>query len=1274
MMEKYVCAKCGKVAKTKQALERHAAYHEDVRPFSCEICLQRFKNSDDRGKHYRRLKKDGKFDIACQVCHKHFKSNDLLKKHVEILGCLIKSTSEDLEIGIKEIANVVVDKFSTLAKDVNNYSQDLQYGNSSFDSKNNIPDSTFNKTEVKCACKICQVPFSKVDDLKEHYHKVHNGSKRQVCIQCGQTLSSKDSLARHYSIFHQSDYPFQCDMCSQRFKIKEGLCRHMKFVHKDKGYPCEVCGRVFTQPVNLKKHMMLHNGTKEFKCLVCSREFRWKQAFHKHMLTHKFKNYISSEVDDLLQGDGHFSNKSQDDIHDQKRATEGKSEITVSVAVNENQDHNSVEYFAKKTEDESETDTEYDIEIDENDEQESVYKKGEESTGNMEVESETVHGESERSNKRHWSQNGRRSFNLKNKPESNISEYASDMFLKVLEFAEIVSEFGSKDIDIDNHAKGLCEANDDAESSIANMAVNCNNSDISNGKRRKLCKDVNYNGESHKDNEVVESRNKIEFVKLDKVQEPTHLKRSTKDPRCVDKYDEDKDAFLNVKVGQSRNPVKDKDESITTLTSHERMQTSWLRQDRVNQSGTHINMVTDEHDERLILKGLTSGPTDNAFDAPRLLFRPSLIHKILESPKTEETVSAQKHKTEINNSIETLNSKTVYVSKPSVVESDSRVPQINHLHEGTSFGKEKMNPSSTDGNNVLVKKFHIKVQQTSPQSSFSEKNTSSPSFSDPELNRSAKDVGEILNLSKAPDAGKFSLVKHMLSLKNDENFDQAIFRNPLYSTPLDVNGFKNLVERHKISDEDGDRLYDLSAKQNIPFLWLGMTKSNGKMVNVNDGHHLTKQSFRHPDKIENQQVASRPDQEGNIELLDTSSRINRENRNVYPPIKDCRNSGDRNVSVNVSGASTDAIMPPGNGCGVASVGYNDKVHLWLSKSQVLMEESVNITPTDDNEDLFSYDNSIANCEKEKYSKSSSAVSAETSKHSNFNAQYLKENCGFIAKNEELYLAKERSNISFSSNKLTGNHYKKSEININSTKSTSNHETRNDCFLESNRSNIICENSVDHGFPKPFASHQFSVKGNCAGDNVNLPYSVIDSGTMFVRDHHHLVSHASFVHKDLLHRQNSYPFSSNRQTLNASGLMTSTHPSANTSICLMRSQSEMQDKLLSYHSNNHICLDSMNIIKPNSSCGSLNTSLLTNNSVREHSQNHANKLLTDTIGEIVNRNAHHSSHIHECFSSQNTVTSGNEFQNGTTNIGMNNSKLALLGDVSILDLLDEGEKS
>ena len=37
MPESYVCVKCGKVAKTKQALERHAAYHEDDRPFACEV-------------------------------------------------------------------------------------------------------------------------------------------------------------------------------------------------------------------------------------------------------------------------------------------------------------------------------------------------------------------------------------------------------------------------------------------------------------------------------------------------------------------------------------------------------------------------------------------------------------------------------------------------------------------------------------------------------------------------------------------------------------------------------------------------------------------------------------------------------------------------------------------------------------------------------------------------------------------------------------------------------------------------------------------------------------------------------------------------------------------------------------------------------------------------------------------------------------------------------------------------------------------------------------
>ncbi|XP_060554187.1 zinc finger protein 93-like [Ruditapes philippinarum] len=272
MPDNFICGKCGKVAKTKQALERHAAYHEDDRPFSCEVCLQRFKNSDDRGKHYRRLKRDGKFNIACTVCHKHFKTDDILRKHIEMLGC-----------NVAAVDGTVTSKSEPTG-------HNIQEG-----SAITLKEEYVIGDCIACTCKVCENVFSSTSSLKKHYKEVHNDNKRQVCIQCGQTLSSKDSLARHFSIFHQSSFPYACDLCDQKFKIKESLCRHVKFVHQDGGYQCHECHRVFSQPVNLRKHSAVHTTQKQFTCKSCGREFRWKQAMQKHELLHDPQGLSSKE-------------------------------------------------------------------------------------------------------------------------------------------------------------------------------------------------------------------------------------------------------------------------------------------------------------------------------------------------------------------------------------------------------------------------------------------------------------------------------------------------------------------------------------------------------------------------------------------------------------------------------------------------------------------------------------------------------------------------------------------------------------------------------------------------------------------------------------------------------------------------------------------------------------------------------------------------------------------------------------------------------------------
>ena len=303
----YVCQKCGKKAKTKQALERHAAYHLDERPFACKMCHQRFKNSDDQGKHYRRLKRDGKFEHACTTCHKHFKSDVLLQKHLVMLGCLSKSVNED-------------------SKELQKESTQLQDDNIAEDKTENHTADVTVISNIICRCKICELNFQSPELLKSHYRQDHGDLKKQVCIQCGQTLSSRDSLSRHYNIFHQEEFPFPCDQCEQKFKIKESLYRHVKFVHTDGGYQCPVCKHMFSQPVNLRKHMSVHTDHKEHICEVCGKGFKWKQALVKHQVLHtnskSCKGHKRTEKPDIVGAksyhepdssrNGFFSDKTQD--------------------------------------------------------------------------------------------------------------------------------------------------------------------------------------------------------------------------------------------------------------------------------------------------------------------------------------------------------------------------------------------------------------------------------------------------------------------------------------------------------------------------------------------------------------------------------------------------------------------------------------------------------------------------------------------------------------------------------------------------------------------------------------------------------------------------------------------------------------------------------------------------------------------------------------------------------------------------------------------------
>ncbi|XP_045183334.2 uncharacterized protein LOC123541792 [Mercenaria mercenaria] len=771
MPDNFICGKCGKVAKTKQALERHAAYHENDRPFSCEVCLQRFKNSDDRGKHYRRLKRDGKFPVACTVCHKHFKTDEIYKKHIEMLGC--------------NVADVDVERDQNATRPKNETSEA-----SAITPKEELIPSD----GITCTCKICETEFVSTTSLKKHYKEAHNDNKRQVCMQCGQTLSSKDSLARHFSIFHQTSFPYPCDKCDQKFKIKESLCRHVKFVHQDGGYQCPECHRVFSQPVNLRKHLAVHSTQKEFACKSCGREFKWKQALQKHELLHEMQSSSRNDktVDNAssLRNDLDLITNTNDEINDE----------------NEVDGDNDIDEF--------------------------------EAHGDMQEESVTQ--EKQISEKESVSNNVNigsfYKYPSKNAQRSAICSVADDFnfgngsLLNPRKGNTVSKEFDEyefpDDDDLDHGSsdktasrKRLNTPTDNECNDIKKFKIS---GDMSSKNRdRSLSTEQNV-GNTGNHNATIEGN------KMNNCSQMHLLQKAF--PPC------EKSGDLS-ETSDSTNNANNKVKSYGKDTSH-------FGNVSENDLVSEQSIENLETDIKHRYSALTSFPTDNAKDAPKLIFKPSSIQNILsgpeENPKTAGSIADEKSDDELEHS-----RKQTWFGLPA---------KLGYLHTKlhNPFLIQNRNRNSPSIGSAYNKEDQLKEHDKTVTESVHDTSKSATAPPDQMIPR-----------------GKFSLVKHMLSLQNEENFDKTIFENPLYNKPADVKDFEQFVERHRVTDKTDDSVvqsYDLSGKQNIPFHWLGLSAAKRKKslinggnkndVETNDSEREEKASKEHKDK-QNDMIATK---------------------------------------------------------------------------------------------------------------------------------------------------------------------------------------------------------------------------------------------------------------------------------------------------------------------------------------------------------------------------------------------------------------------------------
>ncbi|KAM4567078.1 uncharacterized protein PAE49_010531 isoform 1-T1 [Odontesthes bonariensis] len=253
----FACEVCNKSFNRQFHLRKHMNTHKEQRPFSCDQCPRKFRNTATFEYHLLRHEELKYATFECQLCEKSFKTKRCLKTHQ-----LVHTDTRPFVC-------------STCGK--------------GFKTKHSLQaHQVVHAVEKPHKCSQCWESFRYAITLQCH-QSVHTGENPYKCAVCGKAFTRRRSLRTHQAVHRGKVYT--CETCGAGFTLQQNLRRHIRIHTGEKPFACKVCGKSFMQDNRLKAHMLLHGATKAFMCDLCGKTFLYNCQLKKHQaVTHDDNN------------------------------------------------------------------------------------------------------------------------------------------------------------------------------------------------------------------------------------------------------------------------------------------------------------------------------------------------------------------------------------------------------------------------------------------------------------------------------------------------------------------------------------------------------------------------------------------------------------------------------------------------------------------------------------------------------------------------------------------------------------------------------------------------------------------------------------------------------------------------------------------------------------------------------------------------------------------------------------------------------------------------
>ncbi|EAT45834.1 AAEL002930-PA, partial [Aedes aegypti] len=254
----FPCPVCGKVLQKKYSLDVHMRTHTKEKPYSCELCSQRFMLKVQLKTHLSKV-----HELTWEQYAATYASQEENHRLLHEVSGTTPKRRFTWKTYFEDDGCIKIRKGGTIRYE-----------------------------------KICELCGKQVERSMFEYHmNQHNGVRPYACSYegCGKQYSNKITRDRHELLIHcQDNYKYECDRCGEKFKTRSTFDYHYAVRHQSQMVPCPICGKLLKHKSLIREHVKRH--TVQFPCTVCGKVLQKKYSLDVHMRTHTNEKPYSCEL------------------------------------------------------------------------------------------------------------------------------------------------------------------------------------------------------------------------------------------------------------------------------------------------------------------------------------------------------------------------------------------------------------------------------------------------------------------------------------------------------------------------------------------------------------------------------------------------------------------------------------------------------------------------------------------------------------------------------------------------------------------------------------------------------------------------------------------------------------------------------------------------------------------------------------------------------------------------------------------------------------------